>query len=629
MMKWMTLLALGFSLAAQAQKLDYDSGATPFLRSEVAAAMALLPAGYLPQNATILVRSTPLNNDQHIREEVICDPAAIHALDMKGSVFGQVRRTRRRHELTISTRLLELAQADASISCSHGSFRNILRATIIHELTHVKDNHEKISSDPDFQRIVGVRRDIWGRRKIISQNHQTSPDAYEFKNFEEALAVNVEWLVLDPEFECRKPATAGYLSRKLGIALAGKCAKNYQVMSQSAFLEDNYQHTLSIEPSRIYQVHYLFAGQGQAIMSRWGHAMFRLVVCAPHRKVAGPECLKDVSHHVALNYRAYVTDMNIDYLKGLKGQYPSQLFIMRYHEIQQEYTKYELRDLYSVPLRMTEEQKIEFLDLTLERYWTYQGRYYFIDNNCGTEAQKHLAVALDDEQSRLVRSITPQRIFKDIIKEENELASEAVKGVKREELISRGILMPSMFSEYNETYQFLRQHGIFREKNFRKFLKSHDAYTRHQIYQSYFAAHPAGEESRLLVMRLIHLERYLSTKFVQGLPKATVDKVKKDRSLREAIDQMGESMKMLATQPWEIIDSQYGAPLKSEFVTAYPRFLDQREEEMRTSNEKQMSDLQDLLGRPVFVRELREIEWLKEIRKMTNELFLSVMGVRL
>src|SRR5690606_13444578 len=120
---------------------------------------------------------------------------------------------------------------------------------------------------------VGVKRvHKNGRKRLLNQNAATSPDAYEFTNLQESLAVNVEYLLLDPEFECRRPATANFLSQALGIKLAGSCEQNNQLLVQSAFLEDNYAHNVSIDPSRVYQIHYLFAGKGKALMSRWGHA---------------------------------------------------------------------------------------------------------------------------------------------------------------------------------------------------------------------------------------------------------------------------------------------------------------------------------------------------------------------
>ena len=342
-MKWALLSLVLLSAVSQAATLDYKSSG--FLKGEIEDALSVLPSNYLEAvNKKISIDEIQLKSDALFVSEDLCKIN-------EGVKFGITKKDR----ISISSRLVQLAQNNTKeFNCGHRTFKNMLKAVIIHELTHVKDNADKISTNPDFQRIVGMKKVQKNSKKhLMNQNTAASPDAYEFENLEESLAVNTEYLVLDPEFECRKPATSNFLSKKLGIKLQGTCQKNYKVLAQSAFVEDNYQLSVNIDPKRIYQVHYLFAGKGQALMSRWVHAMFRLVVCAPFRKTVGPECMDDVSHHVALSYRAYMSDINISYSKGMFGQYPSQLFIMRYLEVQQEYTKFDLRDLYSVPLKLT------------------------------------------------------------------------------------------------------------------------------------------------------------------------------------------------------------------------------------------------------------------------------------
>lgn len=525
--------------------------------------------------------------------------------------FGKTLRKHKKHKIIISARLVELAQTVTRVfSCSHGSFEKVLLATIVHELTHVRDNFEKISLDPDFQRIVGVKRITKSsRKKILNQNVATSPDPYEFISLEEALATNVEYLIFDPEFECRKPATANFLAPRLGITLSHVCRKNYQVITQSSYIEDNYLHHSNIDPSRIYQVHYLFAGKGQALMSRWGHAMFRLVVCAPHRTTAGPECLRDVSHHLVLTYRAYITDMNISYSKGMFGDYPSQLFIMRFHEVQQEYTKFELRDLYSVPLKMTEEQKKNFIDLTLERYWTYQGKYYFLDNNCGTEAQKHLAVVLSEEEARLVRSITPSKMFNDIID----------SGLS----LDKGQLYRGLYDEMEKTFRELRSIGLYKQKKLIKFLKKGRAETRLESYKDYFSRQSLDSKTlKRTVMRLIYLERYLLTRFMQELPKKAFLKMNKDASLKAVVQKMSEGLKTLALQPWEVVDGKYGVPTANEFEVRYTEFKERRKSEMKVTLEEQLRNLNIILEKKHFSNEMLELEKFREIKNFTNDLLL-------
>lgn len=561
-----------------------------------------LPANYLSSvSKEISLSESPYKTDNLLIKEDLCK------LDQKVK-FG----TTKKYNITISSGLVNLARKNQNtFDCGHGTFRNLLKAVIIHELTHVKDNKEKISTDSDFQRIVGMKRvSSNSRKKLINQNTTSSPDAYEFVNLQESLAVNTEFLVLDPEFECRKPATANFLSKKLGIRLQGHCDKSFKVLKQSAFLEDNYQQAVSIDPKRIYQIHYLFAGKGKALMSRWGHAMFRLVVCAPFRKVAGPECLNDVSHHIALSYRASMSDVNISYAKGVFGGYPSQLFIFRYLEVQQEYTKFELRDLYSVPLKLTAEQKSEFIDLTLERFWTYQGKYYFIDNNCGTEALKHLQVTLDSDEEKLLSSITPLKMYKDIIKQGERLSGNQ-------------FLIKSMFDELNESYQFLKKvFPSFSQKSMLDFMKKTKAENRLKEYETFEANSVAVDPvlRKQVIIRINHFERYLTSKFLQDIPKKAMKLMEKDKDLKAEVMKLGESLKLMSVQPWEVVKSDYGVPLADEIDFQFPLFLKERQKEMQMSLESQMAVLENILSKDHFSEELKELEELKKIKKLTSAL---------
>lgn len=616
-MKLAVVAFMMYSAVSNAAILEYKNSG--HLNAVIEDVLSSLPAQYLNSvNKKITINEVPFKTDALFSSEDLCNIN-------EGVKFGLTKK----NAITISARLVELSEKNAStFNCGHKTFTQMLKAVLIHELTHVKDNQEKISIDPDFQRIVGMKKvQKSSKKKLMNQNAGSSPDSYEFENLEESLAVNTEYLVLDPEFECRKPATANLLSKRLGIPLKGDCQKNYKVMAQSAFLEDNYQLPVSIDPKRIYQIHYLFAGKGQALMSRWGHAMFRLVVCAPFRKVAGPECMDDVSHHLALSYRAYMSDINISYAKGMFGKYPSQLFIMRFLEVQQEYTKFELRDLYSAPLKMTASQKQDFLDLTLERFWTYQGKYYFIDNNCGTETAKHLAVALSDDESKLISSITPLKIYNDIIKHGNDLTDGDLNGHDRASMVKKKYLVESMFEDLNSNYQFLKNYiPSFSEKNFKKFLTKTKAGQRLIDYENFMHSSESMNvaERKQAAMKLIYLERYLASRFLMEVPKKAIQKMNKDEGLKAEVMKMGESLKTLNIQPWQVVTSRYGVPTAPEFEIQFPKFINKRQSEIKMSIDSQMANLQNILGKKHFENELNEIEELKKIKALTVELINQV-----
>src|SRR5690606_7635007 len=124
-------------------------------------------------------------------------------------------------------------------------------------------------------------------------------------------------------------------------------------------------------------------------MSRWGHSMLRLVICAPGRP-RGPACRLDLEHHLVLSYRAFVGDVQLSNWDGLTGAYPSRLFILPLAQVIEEYTKVELRSLASVPLRLSRGEIEELAARAAEQHWSYDGDYWFLSNNCAVETLKLL-----------------------------------------------------------------------------------------------------------------------------------------------------------------------------------------------------------------------------------------------
>lgn len=123
--------------------------------------------------------------------------------------------------------------------------------------------------------------------------------------------------------------------------------------------------------------------------------MFRLVVCADDRETVGPECLSDVQDHVAFGFAANLQgDRGISAWKGLVGGYLSQLFVKPLSEVNIGYTEREFRDLDSVPLRMTDIEKRQFIHRALEIYWGYK-----VLPSLPAEAPRDLKHYLDDTQA--------------------------------------------------------------------------------------------------------------------------------------------------------------------------------------------------------------------------------------
>jgi hypothetical protein len=327
----------------------------------------------------------------------------------------------------LKTAILAGPAHSQSYGCGHHSMYALAEATLLHELSHLYDfsddsslerdqiidtcmlsGHKptaptagcpdpqifnrSVSHNPTFESIMS-----WDGKEFRNQLHSRSPDPYEFTDLEESFAVNMEYFLLDSEYACRRPSEFDYLKDYFGgfdPYPSRNCTLNTKLTLSSSSTDDPGAQ-VDLDPSRIYQIHFLLAGKGDEVDSAFGHAMFRIILCAPTRKEVGPDCLKDISNHVIVSYRANPGDWNTDAWKGLTGQYPSQLFLLPFYpQIVNEYTLDEPRDLISLPLKFTPEEQTRFIQRVVEQFWTYQGKYYFLTNNCGTEALHLLKATL-------------------------------------------------------------------------------------------------------------------------------------------------------------------------------------------------------------------------------------------
>lgn len=289
--------------------------------------------------------------------------------------------------------------------CGYANAYQFAIAVVLHQIAVRYDEITGISQDPQVATLLGEAEigGILPERRVGEEISARTPDVSEFENAQEGFAVNFERYAMDPEYDCRRPTMAHLLSSRLNWTplRERKCQINTVVPLSQEEVNDAVVKFVNLDPKRLYQVHYLFASKGEEVMSRWGHAMFRLVFCSPARKEVGPDCLKDISYHIVVSFRANVQDYTVDPVKGLNGDYPSQLYLLSMLEVMREYNTDELRDLVSLPLQLSQEQVVDFLDRSLQVFWEYRGRYQFISNNCATEALN------------LLKSIVPNRTFQE------------------------------------------------------------------------------------------------------------------------------------------------------------------------------------------------------------------------
>ncbi len=284
-------------------------------------------------------------------------------------------------------------------------------AAMLHELAHLYDRSRsgRLSRDPRLLDLAGWQEAAWrpGRRGR-NDFRDRSPDPYELRSPREYVAVNLEHYLLDPQYPCRRPALAAYFDANFGTTMprAG-CAPGLP------FVRDAVRGGAGpelVDPERIHAVDYLLAEGNSRPMSRWGHGMLRLVVCAPGRP-RGPDCRLDLQHHLVLSFRAFVDDVQISSWRGLTGSYPSRLFALPLGQVVDEYTRVELRGLRSVPLDLRRDEIEALAARAAQLHWNYDGRYFFVGNNCAVETWKLLHDAVPRLAAMDLQSITPKGLL--------------------------------------------------------------------------------------------------------------------------------------------------------------------------------------------------------------------------
>ncbi len=412
--------------------------------------------------------------------------------DMRADAYGQASLV---STLELNRRLLpglvDGSAARQQTGRPHGTVRQELLATVLHELTHLYDRARlwpsaerqlitrctrqqgslgriglpevcrgqtarrfTLSDDPRLLDLAGWPQYVGRRGEREQHNRQRvrSPDSYELSSPKEFIAVNMEYFLLDPSFACRRPALNQYLREHFGWApQQARCANGLPFLNAG---NDFAREPLGeIDPERVYSVDYLLAEANQNWVSRWGHSMLRLVICAPGRP-RGPDCRLDLDQHLVLSYRAFVNDLQLSSWDGLTGAYPSRLFVLPLGQVIDEYTKTELRSLASIPLKLNRAELESLVRQAAEMHWSYDGNYYFLSNNCAVETLKLLRSGTGNPRLADLDSIMPNGLLE--VLQGRGLADTHVLDDPREAL-RLGYRFDSYRDRYQAMFQVLRQ----------------------------------------------------------------------------------------------------------------------------------------------------------------------------
>ncbi|WP_260958452.1 DUF4105 domain-containing protein [Pseudomonas citri] len=517
----------------------------------------------------------------------------------------------------------------------HGTVRREMLATVLHELTHIYDRSRlwpdaervliqrctrrqgsagliglpdecrgqndrrfTLSDDPRLLDLAGWPQYVGRRGEREQHNRQVarSPDLYETSSPKEFVAVNMEYFLLDPSYACRRPALYRYYQEHFGWAPAAKdtCAKSFAFLNAG---NDFAKTPLGkVDPERVYAIDYLLAEANQNWVSRWGHSMLRLVICAPGRP-RGPDCRLDLDQHLVLSYRAFVGDVQLSSWDGLVGKYPSRLFVLPLSQVIDEYTKTELRSLASVPLNLSRTEIEETVEHAAEMHWSYDGNYYFLSNNCAVESLKLLRSGSNNTQLKGLDSIMPNGLL-EVLKGRG-LADTSVLDDPKEAL-RLGYRFDSFRDRYQAMFDVLRKHLPIQQQTVEDWLALKAAERRTWFDQAdlrtsaaLLLLEQASYRRQLLLAQDEVKQRYLGARELQngGMEKANA-------TLQQILANSG-----FLSRPAELLGSSgYGLPQPSEW---------QRLESESSLRQKQLQTLTGDLDKEV--RALLEPERAAEI----------------
>jgi len=469
-------------------------------------------------------------------------------------------------KIKLDKRLIQVLKdknTDKEFDCKHGNFYDLTKASLLHEVAHAYDNKflwvKRASNDKEL-RALG----FWDTEAIFNKNyntfHKRSPDDYEYEKRKEFFAVNFEYFFLDEEFKCRRPTLYKYYEKELGASpfKSYRCKTNDSINLTT----DNGVMSVAVNKLKIKEVQFLFAAEGPQMMSKWGHSMFKLIVCKNITDTL-EECRKNSREHVVISFLAYVDDISINAAKGVFGAYPSRMLVSDLGAIKRQYTRGEFRSLKALPINFNDTQRERFLNHLLRVYWEYAGRYFFFTNNCADEAFKLIQLAVNKESVYKDDVVTPLGLFKYL--KETGLTDESILDDKKF-ATSNGYYYPSFGDSLNKVYSALKANLVDMAwpSNVEEYTKLHPLDRRDIINEALSRITEKKE-----VFSLIGIEGH--GQYLDGL------KVISLMTDFKTIDTLGDDFKKMLEETVELKNVYlygtttkelgYGIPLENDFLT--------------------------------------------------------------
>lgn len=274
---------------------------------------------------------------------------------------------------------------------------------------------------------------------------------------ERAFVQSLTDYLLQPETACKQPMFARYFRQRYGESDASDAC--HQLVPFTLLAHHEGAKTVWLDPTRVKSIHLLFGGEGQGIASRFGHVALRLIVC-PQGKSTTDDCDANLSEHLVLGFQAHINEFTLDHFKGLTGQYKAHLFANSFMDVYQQYAVSELREVYSLPLQLSDSQREAMVRELADIHWRYTGKYGFFGNNCATILQDALREIWPDFRAKISASGTyfrPDRFFNAM---RTSSLTDGDQLTNKDSAEQKGFYFSSTRSFYDRAVQVVRAHRL-------------------------------------------------------------------------------------------------------------------------------------------------------------------------
>ncbi|PHR58097.1 MAG: hypothetical protein COA44_04110 [Arcobacter sp.] len=256
----------------------------------------------------------------------------------------------------------------------------------------------------------------------------------------------------DKNYSCKQPLYSQYFADRYKDTQE-KCKGKvpFNVLSKNSAAK-----VFWLDPARVSSIHILFAGNGDGMVSKFGHISMRLIVC-PEDDYSEEGCNTNLYEHLVLGYRAHVNEFKVSTIKGLMGDYRAYLFANDFMDIYQEYTISEFRHLYSLPLHLSKKKREDIVRDMSEIHWEYSGNYKFLNKNCSTLMQNTLKYMWQkfSENARMDELYWRPDNFFEALRETPLSAFEKLEDLKKAE--EEGFYFPSTQPAYERALKMVHK----------------------------------------------------------------------------------------------------------------------------------------------------------------------------